>query len=156
MSCTVVRRHIRAPRAAVYAALLDPADVVRWKVPDGMVAEVHAFQPYEGGSLRISLTYDDPDAAGKSGAQTDTYRGRFVRLVPDTEVVEVDEFETDDEELRTPMTVTITLADDGTGTLVTGRHEDLPAGVSVEDNETGWRMSLNRLADLVERRVAGP
>ena len=154
MPSTVVRRHIRAPRAAVYAALLDPADVVRWKVPDGMVAKVHAFEPYEGGSLRISLTYDDPLSSGKSGAHTDTYRGRFVRLVPDTEVVEIDEFETHDEELRTPMTVTITLVDDGEGTLVTGRHVGLPAGVSVEDNEMGWRMSLDRLGALVERRAA--
>ena len=29
-------RHIRAPRAAVHRALLDPDDVVRWMVPEGM------------------------------------------------------------------------------------------------------------------------
>ena len=41
MSVTHMRRHIAAPRAAVYRALLDPRAIAEWKVPDGMTAEVH-------------------------------------------------------------------------------------------------------------------
>jgi len=33
MSSTRVSRHIRAPRAVVYRALLDPRAVAQWKVP---------------------------------------------------------------------------------------------------------------------------
>ncbi len=31
-----------------------------------------------------------------------------------------------------------------------GVHEGLPPGLSVADNELGWRMSLGKLAALVE------
>ena len=152
MTTTELTRHIRAPRAAVYRALLDPDDVRRWMVPEGMASEVHSFDAREGGGFRISLTYDAPDRAGKTAAHTDTYHGRFARLVPDTEVVQVIEFETDDPSMRGEMTVTWALADAAGGTALTGRHENLPPGVRPEDNELGWRMSVGKLADLVEGR----
>ena len=142
--------HINAPRAVVYRALLDPRAVAQWKVPDGMTCQVHAFEAREGGRIRVSLTYDAPTGAGKTSAHTDTYHGRFVKLVPDEQVVEVDEFETDDPALRGEMTVTITLADAGGRTDLLAVHDWLPPGVSPADNETGWRMALARLAALAE------
>ena len=57
-------------------------------VPNGMTSHVHTFEPREGGAFRISLTYDAPSATGKTTAHTDTYHGRFVKLVPDEQVVE--------------------------------------------------------------------
>ncbi len=147
---TRVSRHVRAPRARVYAALVDPSAVAKWKAPSGMTCQVHAFEPHEGGSLRISLTYDASTGAGKTTAHTDTYHGRFVELVPEERVVEIDEFETTDPELRGEMKVTITLADAGGGTDVVGIHEGLPPGVSIADNRAGWESALARLAALVE------
>ena len=151
MRSTRVVRHVAAPRATIYRLLLDPDAVARWKVPDGMTAQVHTFEAREGGAIRVSLTYEAPTATGKTSAHTDTYEGRFVRLVPDELVVEVDWFETDDPAMRGEMTSTITLTDapDG-GTDVTGLHENIPPGVRAEDNETGWRMALARLAALAE------
>ena len=73
---------VRASRAQVYAALLEPAAVTVWRVPDDMTARVHEWEPVEGGRFRVSLTYRDPERAGKSAGATDTYAGRFVRLVP--------------------------------------------------------------------------
>ncbi len=81
-----MERHLEAPRERVYAALLDPQAVTRWRVPDGMACGVHEFEAVVGGTLRISLTY-----------------------------------------------------------------EGLPASVSPEDEETGWRQALDRLAALVEQ-----
>ncbi len=144
-------RHIRAPRGTVYRALLDADAVREWMVPDGMTSEVHAFDAREGGTFRISLTYEEPTTAGKTSAQTDTFHGRFVRLVPDTEVVEVVEFETDDPTMQGEMTITYELDDADDGTIVTGRHENLPPGVAPADNELGWSMSMDKLAALVER-----
>src|SRR5918993_3331529 len=106
---TRVQRHIRAPRAAVYRLLLDPRAIVQWRVPDGMTAHVHTFEAREGGAVRVSLTYDAPAGAGKTTAHTDTYHGRFLRLVPNETVVEEDEFETNDPALRGKMVSTITL-----------------------------------------------
>jgi uncharacterized protein YndB with AHSA1/START domain len=152
MATTRVTRHIDAPRSRVYATLLDPAALPRWKVPDGMTLEVHEFEPREGGAIRISLTYDAPSSVGKTTAHTDTYHGRLVRLVPDELIVEVDEFESDDPALRGEMTITISLSDAAAGgTELVATHEGLPEAVSAADNETGWNMALDKLAALVSR-----
>jgi len=60
MSWTRIRRHVNAPRAAVYRTLLDPRAIVNWKVPDGMTCHVHSFDARKGGSFRIWLTCDAP------------------------------------------------------------------------------------------------
>ncbi|MEV8062136.1 SRPBCC domain-containing protein [Streptomyces antimycoticus] len=146
-----VSRRVNAPRSAVYRALLDASAVAAWRVPDGMTCRVHEFDPREGGTFRISLIYDDPASTGKSGGHTDTYHGRFGRLVPDEQVVEVSEFETPDPALRTTMTITTTLTDAaGGGTDVHILHEGLPDSVPAADNELGTRMSLDKLAEIVE------
>jgi uncharacterized protein YndB with AHSA1/START domain len=119
-------------------------------VPTGMTSHVHSFDPREGGSFRISLTYDTPAGAGKTTAHTDTHHGRFVKLVPNEQVVEIVEFETKDLALRGEMTITITLADADGQTEILAVHEGLPAGVPAVDNETGWLSSLEKLAALVE------
>lgn len=150
MSTTQINRRINAPRAAVYRALIDPRAVPLWKVPEGMTCEVHEFDAREGGSFRISLTYDLPTDTGKTTSRTDTYHGRFVRLVPNEQVVEVDEFETDDPAMQGEMTITITLVDAAAGTELLALHEGLPPGVAASDNEFGWRMALAKLAALVE------
>ncbi len=152
MTTTRSTRHIDAPRSAVYAALIDGGAVQHWMVPDDMASIVHEFDGVAGGEFRISLTYDDPSRSGKSTGSTDTFRGTFIELVPDSKVVQSVVFEADDPALQGEMTITYELTDDdGGGTLVTGTHENLPDTVSVEDNETGWQMSMAKLAALVER-----
>jgi uncharacterized protein YndB with AHSA1/START domain len=152
MSSTRVSWRVNAPRASVYRALLDANAVATWKVPTGMTSHVHAFDAREGGSFRISLTYDEPTGTGKTTAHTDTYHGRFVKLVTNEQVVEVVEFETTDPALHGEMTITITLADADGGTDVLAVHDGLPSGVPVADNEAGWREALAKLAALVETR----
>jgi uncharacterized protein YndB with AHSA1/START domain len=151
MTTTRVTRRINASSDEVYRALIDPDAVQKWMVPDGMSSQVHEFDAREGGIFRISLTYDDPEESGKTEGATDTFSGRFARLVPGREVVQIIEFETDDPDIRGEMTVTYSLsvADDG-GTDLVGVHENLPAGVRPEDNELGWNMSMDKLAKLVE------
>ena len=150
MSSSRVQWHVNAPRAAVYAALVDERSVAAWMVPTGMTSRVHAFDAREGGAFRISLTYDEPTGTGKTTAHTDTYHGRFVKLVPNEQVVEVVEFETQDPALHGEMTITITLTDGADGTDLVAQHDGLPAGLSPADNEVGWRSSLAKLAALVE------
>jgi hypothetical protein len=48
------------------------------------------------------------------------------------------------------MTITYTLADAGRGTHILAVHDGLPPGLSAADNEVGWRMSIEKLAALVE------
>jgi len=150
MYSTQVSRQVSAPRPAVYRALLDADAIAKWRVPAGMSSEVHEFDASEGGRFRVSLTYDAPTGTGKSAAHTDTYHGRFVRLVPDQQVVEEFEFETADEALRGTMTMTTTLTDADGGTEVLVVHEGVPDSVPAADNETGTRMALDNLARLLE------
>ncbi|MFD7962194.1 SRPBCC family protein [Streptomyces zaomyceticus] len=153
MYTTRVSRHVDAPPSAVYRALLDPEAVARWRVPHGMTCEVHEFDAREGGTFRVSLTYDTADGTGKSGAHTDTYHGRFVELLPDERVVEISEFETEDPGLQGPMTLTTTLIALEGGTDVLLVHEGVPDAVPPADNEAGTRTALDRLAALVEGRA---
>jgi uncharacterized protein YndB with AHSA1/START domain len=150
MSSTGIARRINAPRSVVYRALLDARSVAKWRAPDGMTCQVHEFDAREGGSFRVSLTYDAPTGKGKTSAHTDTYHGRFVKLVPNEQVVEVLEFETTDPDLRGQLTVTTTLTEADGGTEVQVGYDGLPRGVSSADNETGTRKSLANLAALVE------
>lgn len=124
---TRIRRHLNAPRANVYCALLDAQAVATWMVPDGMTSRVHAFDAREGGLFRISLTYDAPTGTGKTTAHTDTYHGRFVKLVPNEQVIEVLEFETDDAAMRGEMTVTFTLTDAAGGADLLAVHSEPPS-----------------------------
>lgn len=147
---TRISRHVNAPRAKVYRALLDARAVATWMVPVGMTSHVHVFDAHEGGLLRVSLTYEEPTGTGKTTAHTDTYHGHFVKLVPNEQVIEVMEFETSDAAMRGEMMVTFTLTDSGRGTDVLAVHDNLPPGLSPADNETGWQMALDKLAAFVE------
>ena len=150
MTTTCLQRHIKAPRSQVYQALIDPQAIATWMVPDGMTSHVHTFEAWEGGNFRISLTYVDPTATGKSSEQTDTYHGQFVKLVPNEQVIEVMEFETTDPTMQGEMMVTFTLTtvDEGTGLLAV--HDQVPPGIAPADDELDWQMSLDKLAALVE------
>ena len=150
MYSTQVTQHVSAPRPAVYRAQQDANAIARWRVPAGMSSYVHEFDAREGGSFRVSLTYDMPDGTGKSAPHTDTYHGQFTKLVPNEQVVEMFEFETADPALRGTMTMTTTLTDADGGTDVLVMHEGIPDGVPAADNETGTRLALASLAQLVE------
>ena len=147
---TRISYHVNSSRGIVYHTLLNAGAVEKWMVPNGMTSLVHMFDAREGGLFRISLTYDAATGTGKTTAQTDTYHGRFVKLVKNEQVVEVVEFETTNPALQGEMTITYTLtdADDGTDILVV--FDGLPPGLSATDNEVGTRMSLAKLATLVE------
>jgi uncharacterized protein YndB with AHSA1/START domain len=149
---TRVSRIIRAPRTAVYQAFLDRDAVGSWLPPETMTGHVHTFDPREGGTFRMSLTYQDRkhSPGGKTSEDTDTFQGRFVELVPYEKIVWVTEFESQDPGFAGEMRITFILADADGGTEVVVFCEDIPLGVRPEDNEMGCRSSLQKLAALIE------
>ncbi len=136
----------------MYRALVDADAIAAWRVPEGMSAVVHVFEPRVGGRFRVSLLYDSLHRRGKTAAHTDTYYGRFVELVPNERVVEAFEFETSDPAFAGLMRMTTTLADADGGTDLVVLHYGIPPGVSAEVNEIGTEMALDKLAALVESR----
>ena len=149
MYSTEVSTVVPAEPSVVFWALLDRAAVAAWRVPDGMSGVVHELDARVGGRIRISLTYDDPARAGKSDGATDTYAGRFLELVEDQRVVELVGFEADDPDLAGVITMTTTLRPVDGGTEVTIRLDGMPDAVPADQNETGARMALDKLARLV-------
>ena len=146
-----VSRIIKAPRAKLYAACLDPDMLARWRTPDRMSGVVHSFDAHIGGHYRMSLIYKDSKrGAGKTSTDVDSFTGRFVDLVPDEKIVESIAFESDDPAYAGTMTLTTSFEDVPGGTNLTMKFDGLPPGIRPEDNETGTRQSLAKLAALIE------
>ncbi len=151
---TSVSRVIKAPRAAVYQAFLDAEAVATWLAPETMKGTVHTFEPNAGGTIRMSLTYQNPAEAphtsGKSSADTDTFQGKIMALVPNEKIVWVTEFESDDPQFAGAMTLIWSFVDAEGGTEVTVVCENIPRGIRPEDNEDGSRSTLEKLAAFLE------
>lgn len=145
-------RVIDASPQRIYRALLDPEAIAQWRPPDGMTAEIHAFDGHEGGSFRMSLTYTGPDHAvrGKTSDNVDTVLVRFVELVSDTRVVERAEFESDDPAFGGAMTIITSLTPKPDGTEVTIRCEDVPSGIPADVHEAAIASTLKKLAAFTE------
>jgi uncharacterized protein YndB with AHSA1/START domain len=99
----------------------------------------------------MSLMYPESETAarGKTDARTDTFEGRFVKLVPNEQIVWATVFQSDDPSFAGEMTITTTLKPADRGTAVTMRCDDVPAGVRLEDNELGCRLTLDQLAKFL-------
>jgi uncharacterized protein YndB with AHSA1/START domain len=149
---TQVSRVIKAPRKTVYEAFLDPDALASWLAPGTMKGHVHLFEPHEGGTFRMSLTYQDltESPGGKSSEDTDTFQGTFAELVPNEKIVWITEFESQDPDFAGEMRLIWHFADVDGGTEVTVLCENIPRGIRPEDNEEGSRSSLQKLAALVE------
>lgn len=145
---TVVSRVVNAPREAVYRAFLDQDALVAWLPPGSMTGVVHAFDAREGGAFSMSLIYPEGDrsARGKTTDTTDTFRGRFVKLIPGERIVWAVEFDSAAPSFAGEMIVSTTLAPAGSGTKVTMLCENIPPGIRREDNEAGCRSTLEKLA----------
>lgn len=152
---TQVSAIINAPREVVYGAFLEPGAVASWLPPDGMRGHIHVFEPREGGKFIMSLKYVDrlDTPCGKTSEDTDTFEGRFVELIPYEKIVWAAVFESEQPDFAGEMTITWTLTDAGGGIEVTALCEDIPAGISLEDNELGSRSSLRKLVAFVEGRT---
>ena len=142
-------RTIRASPHAIYRAYLDAASIAAWRPPEGMAAEIYAFEPREGGVYRMAFVYL-AEGQGKSSEKADVFEGRFIELVPDRRIVERVVFESDDPRFAGAMTITTTLTPDPGGTQVEVAATDVPPGISPEDHRVGMDSSLANLAAFVE------
>jgi uncharacterized protein YndB with AHSA1/START domain len=145
-------RHIPAPPGALYRAFIDPAALVRWLPPAGMTGRVDAFEPRPGGRFEVVLAYDRAAdrGEGKSSADADVVRGRFVELVPDRLIVQVVAFESPDPAFAGEMRMTWRFDAEPGGTRVTIRAENVPSGIRPQDHQAGMESTLANLAAFVQ------
>ncbi|MCA9860969.1 MAG: SRPBCC domain-containing protein [Thermomicrobiales bacterium] len=155
MHTSSTTRTIAARPDTVYRAFVDPDLLVQWQAPDHMTAQVHWFDPRPGGGYEMSLFYDDPTTPGKTGNNEDRYTARFIELVPPRKIVEVIQFDSADPDLAGDMTMTVEIEAIGVESRITITFENLPAGVSADDNDLGTQQSIAKLARLVESQPSG-
>jgi uncharacterized protein YndB with AHSA1/START domain len=100
-------RLIAASAERVYAALVEPEQLLAWLPPQGMTARFEHFEVRPGGSYRLVLTYQDAGhGRGKTTADSDVVEARYVDLVPDVRVVQEIDFESGDPSFAGSMTMT--------------------------------------------------
>ena len=143
-------RIILATPRAIFRAHVDPEVLVKWRAPAGMSARLTEFDARPGGGYRMELRYMDGAGRGKSTADSDIVRVRFVDLIPDDLIVEAAEFESDDPANTGVMTITTRLTPVSRGTKVVVTAQDVPVSISAGDHRKGMESSLRNLALLLE------
>lgn len=145
MSQTVntVRLHrvIRAPAERIYRAFLDPDALVKFMPPHGFTARVHELDARVGGKYRMAFT-------NFSNAQSHSFGGEYVELVPNERIVNTDRF--DDPNLPGEMRTTVSLRPVSVGTEVSIVQEGIPEAIPTEACYLGWQETLALLTLLVE------
>lgn len=135
----LMRRRIAAPPAMVYAAWTRPEQLARWWGPAGAETTSAELDVRVGGRFFIRFSTPDGEQHGVGGV----YR----------EVVPAERLRFDWAWQSTPerlSLVTVRLAPDGEGTLLTLIHEQFFDEQARAGHERGWTVGLDRLAAHLE------
>ena len=150
----VASKVIRASVSEIYQAITDPHALAIWLPPQGIQAQINQFEPWEGGSYQITLSYDHPadkEKFAKSSDGSDITKGKFLRLLPGRRVSQSVEFVSENPDFAGTMSMTYELANMGEeGTLVTITAENVPKGISRHDHLEGINSTLANLAHYLE------
>lgn len=80
-------RVIMALPQTIYQAFLTPEALVSWLPPKGMSGHIDMFDPREGGTYRVTLTYEmNHSPPGKTSENTDVAQVKFLELVQTREL----------------------------------------------------------------------
>lgn len=142
----VISRLLRAPRAAVWRAWSDPAQLKLWWCPAPWTTEVRAFDLRAGGAFHTFMQ-------GPDGGSSDN-PGSFLEVQPQARIVFSSLLLADWRPATPwmPFTAVITMADEGTGTRYTARvmHPD----AATRDRHAtmgfheGWGLCIDQLDAL--------
>lgn len=154
MQFTKNTKHIKAPVSAVYNAFASAKALEQWLAPDGMTGRIHSFNFSTGGGYEMSLYYPEDEAqfSGKTADREDRFTAKFIEIIPSQKIVQVTEFDSEDESFKGEMKMTVYFEPKGNETLVTILFDNIPQGIKPEDNEDGTRQSLDKLANYVENQ----
>lgn len=146
----VITRQIDAPRALVYRAFTDPAQLVRWFGPHGFTSRDAEVDLRVGGVWRIVMVAPD--------GQAYPIKGTYMEIVPDERLVYRDEWATDLQPTRSVVALALTDRDGGTLLeirVMTASDEDRKTLVATGMLE-GWAEIFDRLqasVGLPRRRI---
>lgn len=128
----------------VYRAFVEADALAKWLPPNGFTCTVHHFEPYVGGTFRMSFR-------NFTTTQSHSFGGEYVELVPGELVRYTDRF--DDPNLPGQIEVSATFRKVSVGTELTIVQENIPDLIPPETCYLGWQESLRNLARLVEPEI---
>lgn len=144
-------RVIMASPQTIYQAFVNSEALVSWLPPKGMSGHIDKFDPREGGTYRVTLTYEmNHSNPGKTSENTDVAQGTFLDLVPESRIVQSVNFDSEDPEFSGEMIQKWLLEAVSEGTKVTIVCENVPEGIRKEDHDIGLRSTLENLAIFTE------
>jgi len=132
-----IKRFINAPRARVYAAWTDPAQLKQWWGPEGVQTRNFTSEARVGGKYRWDLL-------NQEGEEMTVY-GEYWELVPERKIVFTWQWDDDEAWKNVSSVVTVELADRDGGTELRLIHEKLPSEASRDRHNEGWSSVLDRL-----------
>jgi len=132
-SLTLTRR-LKAPPARVFRAWTDPEQLGRWWGPPGATTVLAEIDLRVGGRFRKVMRSQD-------GEEHDV-RGVYREVVPDRKLVFTWAWRSTPER---ESLVTLELAPDADGTLLTLRHEQFFDEAARDNHRRGWTAALDKL-----------
>ena len=138
-----IKRLINAPRARVYAAWTDPAQLKEWFGPENVRMRNFVADARVGGKYRWDLI-------NQEGEEMTIY-GEYRELVPGKKIVFT--WRWDDAEVWKNINslVTVELSDREGGTEVRLIHEQLPSEQLRNGHNEGWKSALEKLDKFVSK-----
>ena len=132
-----ITRFINAPRARVYRAWTDPAQLKEWWGPEGVRTRNFTADARVGGKYRWDLFNQEGEEM--------SVRGEYRELVPGKKIVFTWQWEDDEAWEDRYSVVTVELSDRDGGTEVRLTHVELPSAESRDRHNEGWNSVLDRL-----------
>jgi uncharacterized protein YndB with AHSA1/START domain len=129
-----IKRRLGAPPEKVYGAWTDPEKIIHWWGPAQAQMLSAELDPRVGGRFHIIFRTPDGEEHDVSG----TYR----EVIPNRKLVFTWMWRTMPER---ESLVTVTLAPDGDGTLLTLLHEQFFDEPARDRHRSGWTAALDRL-----------
>jgi uncharacterized protein YndB with AHSA1/START domain len=135
-----LKRFLPFPRLAVYRALTDPGELVKWWGPRGFSAPHVDFDPLVGGSYRIAMQPPEGDLFHLSG--------EFREVDPPAHLAYTFRWSPPDPDDRETL-VSLVLQDRDGGTEVLLVHGGFATEGRCALHEAGWTDSLGRLEEVL-------
>ena len=132
-----IKRFINAPRARVYEAWTDPAQLKQWWGPESVQTRDFTADARIGGKYRWDLLNQEGEEM--------TVFGEYRELVPGKKIVFTWKWDDDDVWKNTSTVVTVELSDRDGGTELRLIHEKLPSTESRDRHNEGWNSVLDKL-----------
>ena len=136
-----IKRFMNAPRARVYAAWTDPAQLKEWWGPESVRTRNFAADVRVGGKYRWDLINQEDEEM--------SVFGEYRELVPEKKIVFTWKWDDDDVWENRNSVVTVELFDAAGGTELHLRHEQLPSTESRDRHNEGWNSVLDRLGKFL-------